>query len=822
VAALDELSTVDRPVRCAGLGCADRRALLVATAVLSGILQAASIPPVVRAGHSAYLRTSSRELTVTVLKRDLNIYPAPDPVTVSLRDPLWREVASGTLPDDGRQQPGPAPEVQRLELRVRVPRPGVFTLAVAGPGGDFVWGVDTNAEGLVVEGEVVLNDAQVSGSLFFQPPDGAFKVEAQAFHAPGVQSLPLHDAAGKELHRFELDRAAGFRSCEVGGETGDRSGLWSFDIARMDVKMVLPGVRYWALDRAAFFVPVSGDGTLLPRFTARYLPAQAEVPVLLRFHGRKDARKGYVFLVDKEPRESPLDARVAAVHPAPYPGTSASQVAEVRITAGQGAWDGRETRFWVSVAEAGSTEPISTAEIQVRSGSPPALAPLSLPVVNRPHEHENVALGYVPDYTANEVYFDLQNRPVIRQRWVDRNWSPGVVLRRAGRWVESRYEDALRAAFPVYTSPVSGAGFLGCKVAFDGTGGMYTMLRPGLKDRSQKVALLFSPDEGRTWQAIGLPGAAFDIENFSGHNALPHPPPVLTYVATRPHPTARWGGYHELNLYLPRREGDRISAGEPILVSDRCLGSCQHSGAPPSLATRAGRTHIVWGEAVEEDVPGVPTYIATVDHATRTLGPKVFVGYAPPSNDVHNVPAVCLDSAGFVHVVTGAHGARFLYRRSRQPNRLDAGLTDAVPTLESGYVDQATDADGDGRQTYCSLVCDDRDTLHIAFRQWRQGVDPYHGGTNYGALSLQSKPKDQPWGPARVMVVPPLPGYSIYYHKLTVDRHGGLYLSYSYLSGEKSYQEQFPELYDFAALMLSKDHGATWKLAATADFPAGP
>ena len=284
-------------------------------------------------------------------------------------------------------------------------------------------------------------------------------------------------------------------------------------------------------------------------------------------------------------------------------------------------------------------------------------------------------------------------------------------------------------------------------MAFDGANGLYTMVRLGLTDKSQKVALLFSPDQGTIWQVIALPGTAFDLESFSGHNALPHPPPVLTYVATRPQPAARFGGYHDLNLYLPRREGDRIVVGEPIRVSDSCIGSCQHSGAPPSLATRAGKTHIVWGEATEDAVPGVPTYVATCDQQTRLLGPKVFVGYAPPVNDVHNVPAVCLDSAGFVHLVTGAHGAHFMYRRSLQPNTVDAGLTEAVPTLESGYVDKTTDADGDGRQTYCSLVCDDQDTLHIAFRQWRQGVDPTMAVRTTPPSPCRASPSDQPWGP---------------------------------------------------------------------------
>jgi hypothetical protein len=229
----------------------------------------------------------------------------------------------------------------------------------------------------------------------------------------------------------------------------------------------------------------------------------------------------------------------------------------------------------------------------------------------------------------------------------------------------------------------------------------------------------------------------------------------------------------------------------------------------------------VWGDATDEDVPGVPTYITTYHHDTQTLDKKVFLGYAPPPNDVHNVPAVCLDSEGYIHIITGAHGDNFTYRRSVLPNDIGGGFTPAVNTLDAGWIGKNTDADGSGRQTYCSLVCDDQDTLHIAFRQWRQGPGEFHGGNNYGALSIQSKPKGGPWGPARPMVIPPVAGYSIYYHKLTIDRTGGLWLSYSYLAGDKTYQDQFRELYNNRALLVSKDHGATWKLAETRDFPDG-
>lgn len=214
----------------------------------------------------------------------------------------------------------------------------------------------------------------------------------------------------------------------------------------------------------------------------------------------------------------------------------------------------------------------------------------------------------------------------------------------------------------------------------------------------------------------------------------------------------------------------------------------------------------------------MPTYVVTYDQATGELSPKVLLGHGPPANDVHNVPAITMDSTGTLHVIIGSHGEAFQYTQSLRPNDSQSGWTPAAPVLSAGYVDEKTPAPGSGRQTYASLVCDPSDTLHIAYRQWRRNVDEYHPGQIYAALSVQSKPRDKKWGPAQPRVIPPVSGYSVYYHKLTIDRSGGLYLSYNYWTEENSYREYFPEAHHHRALQTSADGGKTWKLATTADF----
>ncbi len=791
--------------------------LSVLISMLVGIAAyGASLPPAVRGGKTIMLQVEPGPLMVTILKRDLNIYDNEDLLHADLFDPLGRKLAEVDIPDDGIATAGGghAPELQSAEMNVEARMAGVYRVAVR-CGGDLVFGMETSAEHYVVHGEMFFSEGSVGGRLFFEPPAEEFTITASALHDPGRQTLPLLDADGDTIAEFRLDVTG--EEHEMTFEAGERDGLWSMDIGALDVRLAVSGVEHWAFGEGAWFSAARSKWMLLPYRTARYLRPGDRTVVEFTLRNSTGATDSFDIEVTADPGvateilepELPVQLKPRAV-----------TTVRVAVTPFEGAREGDE--YYVGVTARALNEPAAQASsgLAIRIGESPVSRFLDLPIVLRPHEHEDVQFGYAPDYMTNEVYFDLANHPVIRQRTGSMYGSSGVfLLGDDGRWIERGFLDAIRAAHPGYGTSYGGGGFLGAKIAFDGQGGMYTMLRI-TEGSARPVILLFSPDEGRNWQVYDLPGNAFDIEQFTGHNALDIPPPVLCYVTTGPHP-ARFCSYNDLLLFVPAREGDRLVMGEPVKISDNCLGSCQHSGGPASTATRDGRTHIVWGEVAPDDAPGVPTYVATYDHATGQLGEKVLLGYGPPVNDVHNVPAITMDSEGYLHVLIGSHGDNFQYARSLQPNDAYSGWTEAEPILTAGAVGEDTDADGAGRQTYISLVCDQNDTLHTAFRQWRAGVDPYFGGALYAALSVQHKPKDGPWSDARPIVVPPVPGYSIYYHKLTVDRLGALYLSYSYFTSDTTYQSQFPDRYSHRAVVVSRDGGEHWKLAETADFVKG-
>jgi hypothetical protein len=433
--------------------------------------------------------------------------------------------------------------------------------------------------------------------------------------------------------------------------------------------------------------------------------------------------------------------------------------------------------------------------LQVTASGAPALRDLEIPLVLKPYRHENEQFAYLPDYPVeNQFYFDLKNRPLART-------AGGVTFLRDGQWVASE-----PAVGPPETGgktpPLSAAS---TKVAFDRSGDVYLLANAG-----RQGALLHSADGGKTFttyflpQRDGRPGV-LEIEQFSGHNTPEGPPPLVRFTQTAADPRLIWRRINSLELILPRKESGRIVFDRPILISRNCIGYAGHSGMPSSVVSRGARVHVVWAEATDpnQKVPGVPTFVATYDRQSGTLGKPALVAYGPPANDIHNTPSITIDSKGYLHVLAGTHGQPFPYAQSLEPNTAQAGWSKAEVVAKGQS------------QTYIGLVCGPDDTLHLVFRLWRSEVEPFPA-SHYATLAYQRKPPGKPWEPPRVLIVPPFSEYSVYYHRLSIDRIGRLFLSYDYWSTHWFYRNDHHG--NRRAMMMSPDGGNRWKLVQTADL----
>ncbi|NQU19843.1 MAG: BNR-4 repeat-containing protein [Candidatus Nealsonbacteria bacterium] len=768
-----------------------------------------------------YFLAEAGELVVDLHKRDRNRRAAQTELRAILVGPDRRVLQEVTIPDDGKPRGSGFGPVQKVRLSTKVRRKGVYALNVTTSqdryGEQLVWGFHTNCPRYLIETSrghkderhqepIVLAGSDRPADVCFLPRGGPLSM--QIANLPGsVKELTVFGGDGKLLAKLPVlvspSNGAGQASHTFAADVPRDAIPWRLHlpigqatvhvdgVTRWDTGDLYPNLSLWTPEPASYF-PFSAYRWLLTPYSRKVYGQpgeQGEVTFTVENNSgeEKTIRLELEFPGDPWPVEL-SQQRVAL-------GSKGSREVTVRYTVGAQ----RVTRVCHLRATPAEDPEFSTyCTLTAEAGVAPAAKPLSMPLVLEPYRHENEQFGYLPDYPVeSQVYFDPENRPFVRT-------SSGIATHRDGRWAAIDFRKAVTR--PDGSPDGRSFGVSSTKIAFDRQGDVYVLARSGRQD-----ALLHSTDGSSKFTAYLIPGRedlsrALDIEQFSGHNVPDGPPPIVRFTRTASDPQRIWRRIHDLELLLPEKTDAGLSLGEPILVSRQCIGLAAHSGIPSSVVSRGGKVHVAWAEATdpEADVPGVPTYVATYDRKTRTLGKPALVGYGLPPNDIHNSPSITIDSQGYLHVLVGTHGRPFPYARSLKPNDAHTGWTRPVPM-------------GDGlRQTYIGLVCDRDDTLHAVFRLWRSAVEPFPA-SHHGTLAYQRKRPGQPWEAPRVLIVPPFSEYSVYYHRLTIDRRGRLFLSYDYWSTYWFYRNDHRG--SRRALLTSPDGGETWKLAGRDLFP---
>ena len=466
------------------------------------------------------------------------------------------------------------------------------------------------------------------------------------------------------------------------------------------------------------------------------------------------------------------------------------------------------------------------------AAAPPARADSApSPLVLTPGLGLHDQFGYAPAHTRNVPAFDSAGRAYIRSRTSSASATSYVHTLQGGAWVRLDFLAALRAAYPGFVRTVGAAGLRNDRVVFDRQDRAYNPVTVLLRDGTTRNALLVSWDQCRSWKVFGLPRGTFAVENWVGHNEIDGPPFLAVWRPSGP-PDVPGSQRNLLLVTQARLDGDQLVIPPLVPVTESCLGLSRDSGGASFSVTRGETTWFVWSEATPAGVGGTAHFVATYDHVTGTVSTPRELAKTPPRSDPHNKPGICLDSAGYLHVIAGGHGSPALYTRSLEPLTADAGWTEPVPVVSGGWVAASDPAVQQGRQTYPSFVCDARDTLHLITRQWRRGVDAYHDGQGYGALVHQSCPAGGAWSEPSPIVVGAYPGYSIFFHKVALDARDRLFLSCSYQGGPELREERAlgaalavlgrsqlrPGKYRGRMLLVSADGGATWRFASDADL----
>jgi len=610
----------------------------------------------------------------------------------------------------------------------------------------------------------------------------------------GVDALTLYDSQGNQAGVMQVSdkgEATGrFQAAASSSSVPWRLHLPEFQgvvridgVTRWPTKDESGDLSLWTPQLESWFAFPENRWLLTPYSRTVYAEPNAEGSVAFQVHNNALVEKE-VALSLEFPDEQPWQAELSVREITLAPHGSAPVSVRYRVPEEGDAWT-----CHLRATPLDDPEVSTFSTLWLRRGIAPATKAITIPLVLKPYRHENEQFGYLPQYPLrNQVYFDTQNRPVVVTK-------TGVSIWREGGWTEvtsSRQPDGTMAPFRPLMS----------KVAFDRDNGLYLVGEQG-----GAPALVHSVDGGKTFASYPIPGkGAFDIEQFSGHNLPEGPPPLVRFTRTAKDPKLKWRSLNDLALFLPKKGQDgALSIGEPVLLSKKCIGFSAHSGIPSAIVSRGSKVHVAWGEATEPDekAPGVPTFVATYDRRNGTLCEPALIGYGPPANDVHNTPCITMDSQGYLHVLVGTHGGTFKYARSLKPNDADGGWTEAQD-IRPGL-----------RQTYVGLVCDQDDALHLVFRLWRNDTT-YFPASHYACLAHMTKRPGGAWSEPRPLIVAPFSEYSIFYHRLTIDRTGQLFLSYDYWSTFWFYRTD--HWGTRRALLTSPDQGDTWKLAQLRDL----
>lgn len=771
-----------------------------------------SIPFVGGAG-GAYFLAEPGVLEIEFIKRDRNRRDAPSELRAVLFGPDREVLAEAKIPDDGRPKGSGMGPAQTARLSARAERKGIYGLMVTISGDRYgeavVWGFRANCPRYVIETArghkderhqepIVVFSPDRAASVCFLPRPGGLGLEVE--HKGVGGTVELLDASGNNLGAFPIQsgRAQGQVAATIPRGTGPwrlilpagETTLHVDGLTRWEKDDPFPDMACWTPEPSSWFALLENHGLLAPHRRIIHHPADARGQVVLRAYNGATRQRSINLTVEFPAAEWPASLATNRVALAPKKSTE--------VTLSFTAPTKGESRTCHIRATPGDDPSLSTyATVTVRTDEPPSARPLDLPIVLRPFEHENEQFGYVPDYPREgEIYFDAKNRPFTLE-------GGKLATPRPDGW--TRLPIAARTDPSDPSSPLQAFSPIGSKIAFDRANRLYLLGASG-----SRRALLRSGDAGATFVACDLPkahagSASFDIGQFSGHNIPDGPPPIARYTLTASDPKLFWRRLHDVELLLPTTGGDRLAFAKPILISTQGIGLAMHSGIPATLVSRGDRTHICWGEATDPaaKAPGVPAFVTTFDHKTNRLGPPALIGYGAPANDIHNTPSLTIDGKGTLHALGGTHGKPFPYAASLKPNDAGGGWTPPAATGE------------DLSQTYIGMVCGPDGTLHSAFRLWQRNKEPFPL-SSYATLAYQRKRPGQPWEAPKILIVPPISEYSVFYHRLTIDRKGRLFLSYDYWSTFWFYRNDHPGRR--RSLLMSPDGGDTWKLALTRDL----
>lgn len=686
--------------------------------------------------------------------------------------------------------------MQQVDISYQVEYPGIYGLFITSSNDRYgeraYWGFTTNCPKYLIETSRGHKDARHQEPLVLGNPEQQLSItympakDVNTINITGTREtamVKVFDGDYSELAREKTDENG---NVELKVKNEFNVVPWHIELPAMSGTVEADGLTRWFLNSIYGHASLWTDNpdSWFDFYTNRKLLTPYSVKVHIPENGKQDIK----FTVHSE-GGAVKNVQLSLEFPeGTEPFTSLSQE-EIEVKPGEfkdvilACKPSSEIQECRLRATCGNFTTYST--VTVLPGEKEQDYAFDIPLELTPYCHENERFAYYPNYPVFlEPYFDMKNRPFM----ISGN---KIMSFRNGQWTGA----------DIPTNDNLTWKFNNTKIAFDNDNWVYVLITK--KDNSNWLA--YSSDEGVSFKTVQIPfKGECDIEQFTGHNTLAHPPVVAVHWQNQERdPKYFWRVVNDFYLVVTKKVGKDIVIDKHLKVTDKSIGiAALHSGIPGTIVSYGNKTHLIWAEVSDPEdksIEGVPTFAATYDYGTQTLSNPALIGFGPPANDIHNTPCITIDSMGFLHAMIGTHGSSFRYARSLASNSTSKGWT------ESRSVGSKLS------QTYIGMICDKNDRLHMVFRLWRDARPDFPEGFMAGMAIMSKDALADEWDEPRYILRSPLTDYSVFYHKFGIDRTNKFYLSYDYYTTYWFYRND--QMGSRRCLIMSPDGGISWQMA---------
>ncbi len=404
--------------------------------------------------------------------------------------------------------------------------------------------------------------------------------------------------------------------------------------------------------------------------------------------------------------------------------------------------------------------------------------------------------SYHPQFESGAVNMTGTRRPILRDQKMNLQF-----LQNDGSWslidlksVIIQYAASLGTQINPSEFSLEG-DFTDKKVVMDKNCNLYTTVNLVRNTKISDILFLFSSDEGNSWSVypLGIHDQRKTVRmEFSGngsHILLDNPPTLLVHNFYDLGVTDNVS--RALYLYIPELTPSGLNVGPKFTVSQNSLLVTSHSGESNAAVSIGDNVSVIYPIASTQ-WNGVnyhyTVYLGRVySRKYKNFVTNEFFVTRSPSNrltpvdvyDSHDEPALIVDSNNYIHFIANSHNGPFYYGISQNPGAISWGFKNVITVGNEIY------SNGGAGYSYASPVIDVYNNLHVIARvddsDAKYKLVHLIKPLSASYFTMFTDPDTKKLVPHQLLINPYRTRYGVYYHKVTTDPWGSVWVSYSYM-----------------------------------------